>query len=222
MNPIVIVGGSLVVLTGLLWWHVRVEIPRRERRRLFQTLEAISTAIQLRFPSHQGLSKSVAEAALHIADELQLSGRTRHRIEMAAWLRDLGLCSIPFGLVNRKPMMYWNESDHQTYSRYPEISAAMLELVPSLQELAPIVRAHLLPWDGSLSSHHPVGDEIPLEARILRVAHDFAWAERRQGALLARDQLLRGMDTLYDPIVVRAFLGTVEFTMERVPEPVAV
>lgn len=219
MNLVLIVSGSLVLLSLLLWWHVSYEIPRREHRRLYQTMEAFSTAIQLRFPSHQGLSKSVAEAALHIADELQLSTRTRRRIEMAAWVRDIGLCSIPFGLVNRKPMMYWNESDHQTYARYPEISAAMLELIPSLQELAPIVRTHLLPWDGSLGSHHPMGDEIPLEARILRVAQDFAWAEKREGPLLARDRLLRGMDSLYDPIIVRAFLGTVEFTTERMPEP---
>lgn len=207
--------GSLVLLTALLFWHVQIEIPRRERRRLFQTLEAFSTAIQLRFPSHEGLSKSIAETALHIADEIQLSPRTRHRLEMAAWLRDIGLCSIPFGLVNRKPMMYWNEADHMTYNRYPEISAAMLELIPSLQELAPIVRTHLLPWD-------PHGEEVPLEARILKVAHDFAWAERREGPLLARDRLLRGMDSEYDPILVRAFLGTVDFYAERAPEPVAV
>jgi response regulator RpfG family c-di-GMP phosphodiesterase len=222
MMSVWLVSGSLVFMTALLWWHVRVEIPRRERRRLYQTLEAFSTAIQLRFPSHHGLSKSVADAALHIADELQLSGRTRHRIEMASWLRDIGLCSIPFGLVNRKPMMYWNESDHATYAQYPEISAGMLELVPSLQELAPIVRYHLLPWDGSRDSNLPQGDEIPLEARILRVAHDFAWAERREGPLLARDRLLRGMDNLYDPIIVRAFLDTVEFTTKRLPDAVAV
>lgn len=220
MNNVLLISGSLVLLTALLTWHVRVEIPRRQRKRMYQTLEAFSTAIQLRFPSHHGLSKSVAVAAMHIADELQLSGRTRHRLEMAAWLRDIGLCSIPFGLVNRKPMMYWNDSDHATYARYPEISASMLELVPSLRELAPIVRSHLLPWDGSMGSQHPEGEDIPLEARILRVAHDFAWAERREGPLLARDRLLRGMDNLYDPIVVRAFLGTVEFTVERRPDAV--
>lgn len=220
MNIVLAISGGLILLSFLLWWHVQFEIPRRERRRLFQTLEAFSTAIQLRFPSHRDLSRAVADAALHIADELQLSPRTRHRLEMAAWLRDIGLCSIPFGLVNRKPMMYWNEADHATYARYPEISASMLELIPSLSDLAPIVRGHLLAWDGSCGAHVPQGDEIPLESRILRVAHDFAWAERREGPLLARDRLLRGMDTLYDPIIVRAFLGTVEFTVERMPEPV--
>lgn len=217
----ILIIGSLIALTALLWWHVRIEIPRRERRRLFQTLEAFSTAIQLRFPSHRDLSKQIADASLHIADELQLSPRTRQRLEMAAWLRDIGLCSIPFGLVNRKPMMYWNESDHMTYSRYPEISAAMLELIPSLRHIAPIVRHHLLDWESN-GPEMPCGDEIPLEARILRVAHDFAWAERREGALLARDRLVRGMDREYDPILVRAFLGTVDFYAERAPEAVAV
>jgi response regulator RpfG family c-di-GMP phosphodiesterase len=214
MNNGWIVIGSLVLLTLITLWQVKVVIPRREKRRLAQTLEAFSTAIQLRFPSHHGLSKGIAEAALHIADELQLSERTRRQLEMAAWLRDIGLCSIPYGLVNRKPMMYWNDSDHATYSRYPEISASMLELIPSLKHLAPIVRLHLTPWDGS--------DSLPLEARILRVAHDFVWAERREGAILAQDRLVRGMDTLYDPVIVRAFLGTVEITRERMAEPIAV
>jgi len=214
MNSGWLVMGGLVVLTLLTWWQVKIEIPRREKRRLSQTLEAFSTAIQLRFPSHHGLSKAIADAALHIADELQLSERTRRRIEMAAWLRDIGLCSIPYSLVNRKPMMYWNDLDHATYSRYPEISASMLELIPSLKHLAPIVRTHLMPWEGR--------EELAIESRILRVAHDFVWAERREGALLAQDRLVRGMETLYDPIVVRAFLGTVEITRDRMPEPVAV
>lgn len=220
MNYGWIVITGLVALTFVTLWQVRVVIPRRERERLFEALEAFSTAIQLRFPSHHGLSKSIAEAALHIADEMQLSPRARLRLEMAAWLRDIGLCSIPFGLVNRKPMMYWNDTDHVTYSRFPEISASMLELIPSLKHLAPIVRSHLLPWDGSKGLHLPYGDDLPLEARILLVAHDFVWAERREGPLLARDRLVRGMDNLYDPLVVRAFIGTVEFSSERLPEAV--
>jgi response regulator RpfG family c-di-GMP phosphodiesterase len=214
-----IVVGCLLALTGLLAWHVRVELPRRERRRMNQMLEAFSTAIQLRFPSHEGLSRSMADVVDHIAGELELSSRTRQRLENAVWLRDLGLCSIPFGLVNKKPMMYWNDADHATYGRYPEISAAMLEMIPSLQHLAPIVRHQQLPWDGSTG--FVCGDDLPLESRILKVAHDFVWAERREGPLLARDRLLRGMDTDYDPIVVRAFLGAVEFYAERQPELVA-
>ncbi|MEQ1822550.1 MAG: HD domain-containing phosphohydrolase [Fimbriimonadaceae bacterium] len=197
---VILVVTSLIMLSALLFWQVGFEIPRRERARMRQIMEALSTAIQLRFPSHEGLSTRLVSVCRHLAFELELSPRQIDLIEASALLQDIGLCAVPYAMINKKPMMMWTETENATYARYPEVSAAMLELVPSLSHIAPIIRESLADYN----------DELSLEARVLRVAHDFVWTESRLGGAIATERLALGAGTQYDPDIVGAFLGAIE------------
>jgi response regulator RpfG family c-di-GMP phosphodiesterase len=190
---------SLLLLSGLLFWHVNFEIPRREQARMTQVMRAFSTAIQLRFPSHEGLSNRLVSLCRHLAFELNLSPRQALSLESCALLHDIGLCAIPYGLINKKPMMMWTDMENATYARYPDVSAAMLELVPSLSHLAPLIRDQLLDFH----------EELAIESRVLRVAHDFVWTEARMGGAIATERLVLGAGSHYDPIIVNAFLGAI-------------
>ena len=88
----------------------------------------------------------------------------------------------------------------------------MLELVPSLRHLAPIVRHHHTDYRGSSRSPFPSGEDIPKAARILRVVTEFAWLDRHQGRLLAVEQLRVGSGTEYDPEVVDVLLDVIRST----------
>ncbi len=208
---------GLGAVTLALLYYTRVELPLREDERMRQALQAFAKAVELRFPSHAGSSARVAALSRYVGEELKLDPWTLHELEMGAWLRDIGLCAIPYGLVNRKPAYSWTEADHATYARHPDVSAAMLELVPAVRRLAPIVRSHHANFDGSSGPYFPHGTALPIEARILKVISDYVWFERRQGQLLAREALRDGAGSAYDPDVVAAFVGVI--ASKRVAEP---
>lgn len=208
---------ALVLVTIALVYATRVELPVREDEKMAQTLRAFAKAVELRFPSHAGLSARVASLSHHVGREVGLDERRLRELEKAAWLRDVGLCSIPFHLINGKSPADWTEADQATYDRHPEVSGAMLELVPSLRHLAPIVRCHHANFDGSSGAYFPNGEQLPIESRILKLIADYVWLERRQGQLLAREHLRDGAGRAYDPALVEAFLGVL--TSTRVGEP---
>ncbi|MCC7433649.1 MAG: hypothetical protein IT363_03130 [Methanoregulaceae archaeon] len=203
---------ALILVTAALVYATRVELPVRENEKMTQTLRAFAKAIELRFPSHTGLSARVASLSRHVGAEVGLSEWRLRELEKAAWLRDVGLCSIPYELINRRTPSEWSEADRATYDRHPEVSGAMLELVPSLRHLAPIVRCHHANYDGSSGPYFPHGEQLPIESRILKLIADYVWLERRQGQLLAREQLRDGAGTAYDPRLVEAFLGVLTST----------
>ena len=76
----------------------------------------------------------------------------------------------------------------------------MLEMVPSLSNVAEIVRTHQCEFGG------PMRKDLTPEARVLKVVSDYVWFERTQGAMLALESLRDGMGKAYDPDVVTVLL----------------
>ncbi len=197
---------TTVATIGLIY-YARVVVPRRMEARIRQSVRAFAMAIELRIPSHQGLADRVMQLCLLVGKDMQLSRRKLHTLELVAQLRDIGMCAIPYRLVNHKSPYSWDDADWATYFRHAEVGAAMLELVPWLRYLAPIVRTHHLDYAGSEDVPFPAKDDIPVEARILKVVGDFVWHSRLQGAILARDTIRRESGTKYDPAVVDALVN---------------
>lgn len=205
VEAIVILSLAGLASVGLLE-YVYVVLPARLEGRFRESLRAFSLAVELRCPSHHGTTELAVRRSRQVGKVLGMSRRRIVDLEMAAELRDIGLCALPYRLINGKPVSQWSEAEHEAYERHPELSAAMLELVPSLRRLAHIVRTHHVPYDGSLGALYPTRDELSLESRILKVVTDYGWLEAEMGSVDAQRALvkLRGKD--FDPQVVDAFL----------------
>lgn len=203
------------VSTLALLVYVRVILPRRVEERIRGSLKAFSTAIELRFPSHQGLTERVIALSTALGRQMGLRSRALADIETAAHLRDIGLCAVPYRLINEVPPNEWTGRDYEMYERHGDISANMLETVPSLQRYARIVRGHHLPYREDAAGYRVFGRILPLEARILSVVTAYTWQERYQGDFLARETLREGRGTLFDPQVVDAFLGVLTSSRAR-------
>ena len=164
---------------------------------------AFSTAVELRIPSLRGLTSRVVALSLAVAGKLDLPESRRRDLESAAMLRDIGLCSIPYGMMNGRDEDAWSGAERLTYDRHPEIGAAMLEGIPSLRALAPLVRWHHAPFNADdFDSAAPAREGLPVEARILKVVSEYVWLERTRGDLLARESLRAGAGVAYDPFIV--------------------
>lgn len=196
-----------------LAYHLCRRLPRQLDDRTRESIRVFSRAIELRFPIHEGLTERVAILTWMIGARLGLNEARLQSLDMAAQLRDIGLCAVPYKLINGKSFMRWTEEEKAAYFRHAEIGASMLEQLPMLKQLAPIVRHHH-------SVYSDLRDQLPLGARILKAAGDYVWAERWQGEMLARTCLEQGSGTEYDPRVVRAVLDVLTSTraVEPVPE----
>lgn len=188
-------------------WYAYVVLPGQVQRRLRESLKAFSMAVELRCPSHRGSTEIVVQRSLAIGRVLGLPSRRLNDLGMAAELRDIGLCAVPYSLLNGRAMDEWTPQEQHTYERHPEYSAAMLEFAPTLSRLAPLVRTHHVCFDGSMGAMYPCGEDLPLESRILKVVTDFAWLESQQGQghAIVTLKTLSGKD--FDPRVVEAMLS---------------
>ncbi len=193
--------------TFALLVYLRAYLPHQMDEKYRDSLKAFSTAVELRFPSHEGLTQRVISLSVALGKQMQFGRKRLNDLENAALLRDIGLCAIPYKLVNSKSFLDWDEADRLTYMRHPEVSGAMLELIPSLRRLAAIVRNHHAAFDGSGGPFYPRGESLPLESRILAVVCEYVWQERRMGDLMARETVRIGRGSRFDPGVVDSFLG---------------
>jgi response regulator RpfG family c-di-GMP phosphodiesterase len=200
MNPleICILGASGIAGLWLLYMTT-FRMTASTEDRLIESLEAFSTAIELRFPSHTGLSRRTVSLSLASADILGLSVSKRRNLEAASKLKDIGLCSVPYRLLNERREEDWTPDEWTTYAQVPEVSAAMLEKIPNLHAVGQLVRLYRADFNPQGNGEEPYGVKLPIEARILRIVSDYVWLERTRGDLLARELIQEGVGTKYCP-----------------------
>lgn len=213
MPPETWIALSVMALTTLwLLLYAYVALPRDVRRRYVGSLQTFATAVELRAPRHRGQSDRVASIADQVGAELGMSAKDRQTLLKAVYLRDIGMCAIPFDVLNREPHQ-WSSEEADQYDRHAQVSAAMLEVLPSLRELARTVRCHHAHYNGRSGNLFPEREDIPLAARIICATAAFAIRERSIGTLLALEEVRNEAGGQFDPRVVAA-LSTV-LTSER-------
>lgn len=203
---------SLIGATAWMLYDVLWRQPRLHRARLLQSLEAFSRAIELRFPSREGLNDRIVEIALQVAKGLSLGREVEERLATSARLCEIGLCAVPYRQLNGGERESWGNDQIERFRKHPEVGAAMIELVPSIERLAPIVRYSQVDYDAGEDRGLPSRDALPIESRILRVACDTAWFERAMGPVLARERLLDGRGTAYEPAIVDVLIPMLTLT----------
>jgi response regulator RpfG family c-di-GMP phosphodiesterase len=202
----VIILTLMTVATFWLLYYSRIILPRQLDERTSESVKAFGIAVELRFPSHKGLSKRVIPLSAAVARQLNITKQMHTDLELAGRLRDIGLCSIPYRLVNDLSPSDWNVADKATYLQHADVGGAMLETIPELSRLAAVVRYHHARYDGADDPTEPCGLSLPMESRILKVVADFVWYERLQGSLIAREILKAGRGSAYCPQAADALL----------------
>ena len=185
-----------------------------ERVLLEETLSgSIQTLVDLLSvfdPKAFGQSQEVREYCLRLASQLGLSAPWD--LGLAASLARIGALAIPMELharTNRGEALTAEEA--RIFARIPEYGSRMISRIPRLQSVARIVLYSTKAFSGE---GYPVdgvaGAELPLEARILRVATDFVAMMRLRKAwpvVIAQMGLTEGR---YDPWVLSALEAVLE------------
>jgi HD-GYP domain-containing protein (c-di-GMP phosphodiesterase class II) len=174
---------------------------------LADALLAVGAAYDRNLALHM---RSTAELARRTAEAMALDLAMHVRCTLAARLHDVGLTTIPKNITEWPGIL--GAAELKLLHRHSECGEGIILDIPALSHLAPIVRSHHEWVDGSGYPDGLIGDEIPLEARILAVADAFhaMTAPRPYRRILspyaAVDQLTRGAGSQFDADVVAAFV----------------
>jgi HD-GYP domain-containing protein (c-di-GMP phosphodiesterase class II) len=175
------------------------------------TVRSLVGAIEAKDPYTKGHSVRVSEYAVQIAKRLALDDQMLTRIERAALLHDLGKVGVSRALLAKEGTL--TQAEWAEIRRHPDIGAGIMETVPYLKDIVPIVQYHHERIDGGGYCEGLSGDDIPFAARILAVAdsYDAMTSIRPYRRALARaealDELHAGAGTQFDSTVVAAMEG---------------
>jgi HD-GYP domain-containing protein (c-di-GMP phosphodiesterase class II) len=111
----------------------------------------------------------VALAARRVAESLELTEEERSEVFLAGLLMDLGM----IGLVEdawENPVPVLPEDSRARVVEHPTRSETSVRSIPHLERIAPLIRHHHEWWDGSGYPDGLRAHDIPVGARILRIA----------------------------------------------------
>ncbi len=174
------------------------------------TLEALGAAIDLRDSPTAGHSRRVFLYSMELARSIGGLEQEIRSIAMGAWLHDIGKLAIPDRVLLKPGPL--TESEWEIMRRHARIGYELVKSISFLAGAAEIVLTHHERFDGSGYPQKMRAEEIPFSARIFAVADtlDAMTSDRPYRAALplqaARDVIERGSGTLFDPLVVAAFL----------------
>jgi putative nucleotidyltransferase with HDIG domain len=171
-------------------------------------IRALAAALDARDPYTAGHSERVSALSVLIARQLSLSEAEVDIIRLGALLHDIGKIGVADHIL-RKPGPL-SADEFEQIRRHPGLGARILRKVPFLEPHLAIVELHHERPDGKGYPFGLLGDNIPLDARIVHVADAFdAMTSARayrpaRAASVALVELQRYSGSQFDPASVDA------------------
>jgi putative nucleotidyltransferase with HDIG domain len=174
-----------------------------------QLIRGLAQSIDAKDPYTAGHTSRVAQYSVRIAGALGLDEATRREIEHGALLHDIGKIGVPDAVLMKPGPL--DDEEWQAMRQHPLVACAILDGVDLSPTVLSMVRHHHENLDGTGYPDHLAGDELPVAARIARVADAFdaMTSDRpyREALTLgaARSELRRNRGTQFCPEIVDAF-----------------
>jgi len=167
-------------------------------------------------------SYRVSIYATKIASYLGLSEQQIEDVRDASLLHDIGKLDVSRRILYKASRL--TDEEYDGMKKHVEKGVGILEPIGGpLRRILPIILAHHDKYDGS--GYHPVsGENIPLEARVIAVAdvYDSLTSDRPYRKAMstfdAKEIVVKGSGTEFDPRVVNAFLTAFRKGEMEVPE----
>jgi putative nucleotidyltransferase with HDIG domain len=175
------------------------------------TLGVIADAVELQDPYTADHANEVAELAVQVGKRVGIAGPELDRLRYGALLHDVGKIGVPGELLRKPGPLSPNE--RRRMDAHTAIGARMLERIPFLAPVAPLVRSAHERYDGGGYPDGLAGDRIPRGAMIIATCDAFhaMTSDRPYRKAMPRElaiaELRAGAGTQFDPLVVDALIA---------------
>ena len=179
---------------------------------------ALAEVLDIRDAGTAQHSQTVARYSEAIARRLGLPADLVERVRMAGILHDVGKIAVPDAILSKPDKL--TPDEWAEMRKHPELGALIVDGA-DMKDVAAWIGAHHERPDGNGYPFGLVGDEIPLEARVLAVADAYEAMtcdrvyRKAMPVAAAREELGNCAGTQFDPRVVDALVGWLEECDER-------
>jgi HD-GYP domain-containing protein (c-di-GMP phosphodiesterase class II) len=147
------------------------QLLEKQQELFLQTVTALAQAVEMRDRYTGGHTQRVTDYALILAEEMNLSPEDQRIIRIGTPLHDIGKIGIDDSIL-RKPGRL-TETEFELMKTHTTKGAAIIESIPDLLPILPIVRNHHEAWNATGYPDRLGGEKIPFLARIVAVADAF-------------------------------------------------
>jgi response regulator RpfG family c-di-GMP phosphodiesterase len=184
---------------------------------LRRTVEALTTTLSLAQPLAFARAVRMARVVTQLAQALELDDPWE--VEVTAMLAQLGAVTLPSTVLEKldagRPL---DEDERDMAARVPAVSRDLVAAIPRLETVAAAIGWQTARYDGRGSpAGAPTGEDLPLAARMLRLATDFETGLSQRAALQDTINALRADAGAYDPRLLDALIGCHEVTELQAP-----
>lgn len=218
------IWGATLVVTGYAMGALydRKEAHVRELKQTYDGVLMILQQFIAKDKHTQNHSYRVSVYAVRIGSSLGLRPDQLEDVRAAALLHDIGKIDISRELLYKAARL--TKEEYEQMKTHVDRGVNILEPVGgTLNRVIPIILAHHDKFNGA--GYHPTrGEEIPIEARIISVAdvYDALTSDRPYRKAMppqeAREIIVKGSGTDFDPEVVVAFQHALSGGLMEVPE----
>jgi putative nucleotidyltransferase with HDIG domain len=160
-------------------------------------------------------SHGVVSLSLAVADRMQTDPVARRRVEFGALLHDIGKIAVPAEIINKPGPL--DDEEWAVMKLHTVEGQQMLDRVGGvLGEVGRVIRSSHEHFDGGGYPDGLVGEDIPIESRIVACCDAFSamtTTRSYRNAMsmeAAREELVRNSGTQFDPKVVAALLEVID------------
>jgi diguanylate cyclase (GGDEF)-like protein len=179
-------------------------------RTFLSTVEALANALEANDEYTSTHARWITDLALKVGEELGLEPQALKRLELGALFHDIGKIGIPSRILTKAGPLTADERG--LVETHPILGERILAPIEQLGEVRFIVRCAHEHYDGTGYPDRLVGEEIPLESRIVLACDAFhaMTTDRPYRGSLGQDEakrrLVEGAGSQFDPQVVEALL----------------
>jgi putative nucleotidyltransferase with HDIG domain len=188
-----------------------MQLLQRERDLFLKTITILAQAVELRDPYTGGHTARVTSYSLLLGHELELKEHDVDLIRKGGPLHDIGKIGIRDEVLLKPGRLSKEEFDEMKLHTVK--GAAILETIPDLAPIIPIVRSHHERWDGKGYPDRLAGEATNRLARIVAVADAFdaMTSDRPYRKGMAADaafaEVEKNAGLQFDPQCAQAFLA---------------
>jgi response regulator RpfG family c-di-GMP phosphodiesterase len=173
---------------------------------LRRTVEALIATLSLAQPLAFARAVRVQRVVTELASALKLE--EPWEVEVTAMLAHLGAVTLPPSVLAKldagRPL---DEDEREMEARVPQLSRDLVAAIPRLELVAESIGWQRARYDGAGAQPGvPAGDELPLAARMLRLAADLETGTSQRPSVPATVSALRADAGAYDPILLQALI----------------
>ena len=196
--------------------HLDVEGDEKDLLHSFRTLVSVINAKDRYTYGH---SERVTDYAMKLGREIGLSQEEIHLLGYAAFLHDIGKIEVDWQILNKSEPL--DEKEWEMIKHHPEWGSEIVKALQKLHPIVPVILHHHENYDGSGYPAGLKGNDIPLLARIIRVADSFdaitSLRPYREPLSVAEalKEIRLNAGTQLDPQLAEAFIKIIQDEMAR-------